>query len=81
MALPTFTTRIKIGLALIYLAGLGYLAEIIIPFTHIGHKGLIWTTVLIAAEASFVAGVAVLGKPVYRSLKQKLLEYLRSKSS
>jgi hypothetical protein len=74
------TPRIKIGLALIYLAGLGYLAELIIPFQNIAHKGLIWIVVLLLAEASFVAGVAILGKPLYRELKAKFIEHLHSKA-
>jgi biotin transporter BioY len=78
MSFPKITRRIKIGLALIYLAGLGWLAEFIIPFTKIAHKGLIWTIVLIAAEVMFVAGVAVLGKSLYRQLKQQLLDYIRN---
>jgi hypothetical protein len=67
-----FTRRIIIGLAFIYLAGLGWGAELIIPFTSISHKGLIWIGVFIAAEISFVAGVAILGKPIYVELKTRL---------
>ena len=75
-----FTKRIIIGLAFIYLAGLGWIAEIAVPFLPINHKTAIFTFVLIAAELIFLAGVAVLGKPIYIELKSKLTEYVRTKT-
>jgi len=72
-----FTRRVKLGLAFIYLACLGWAAEFIIPFTSIGHKGTIWIVVLVAAEVSFVIGVAILGKPLYQQLKTRLAALLR----
>jgi len=74
-----FTRRVTLGLAFIYLAGLGWGAEFIIPFTNIGHKGTIWLVVLIAAEVSFVIGVAILGKPLYQQLKTRLTAYIRNR--
>ena len=75
--LPRLNRRFKLGLAFIYLAGLGWGAEFIIPFTSISHKKTIWIIVLIAAEVSFVIGVAILGKPVYQRLKTRLTSLLR----
>ena len=75
--LPRLNRHIKLGLAFIYLAGLGWGAEFIIPFTGISHKGTIWIVVLIAAEVSFVIGVAILGKPLYQELKTRLTILLR----
>jgi hypothetical protein len=74
------TRRIITGLILIYLSGLGYAAEIIIPFTHISHKVEAFTAVLILAEIFFFTGVAVLGKPLYKELKTRLTAYLKQKN-
>jgi apolipoprotein N-acyltransferase len=71
------TKRVKIGLALIYLAGFGWVAELIIPFTHIPYKGVIWVIVLSIAEASFLVGLAILGKPAYKQIKLWLMEQIK----
>ncbi len=78
--LPLLTHRLKIGITFIYLAGLGWAAEFIIPFTHVSHQGLIWIIVLVSAEISFIAGVATLGKPAYSQLKQQLIAFIRSRN-
>lgn len=66
---PKLSRRTLAGLGFIYLAGIGWLAEFIIPFLTLGHKGRIWVGVLIAAEICFVIGVAIMGRPVYEHLK------------
>ncbi|HVQ43442.1 MAG TPA: transporter suffix domain-containing protein [Candidatus Saccharimonadia bacterium] len=71
------TKRAKLGIALIYLAGLGWIAELIIPFSRLPHKGITLIITLVVAELCFGAGVAVLGKPVYAALKARLIAYLR----
>ena len=76
----TLTRRIITGLILIYLSGLGYAAEIIIPFTHFQHKTEVFAGVLIFAEVCFFAGVAILGKPLYRELKSRLTDYIKQKN-
>ncbi|GAC1369595.1 MAG: hypothetical protein NVSMB39_1560 [Candidatus Saccharimonadales bacterium] len=75
------TRRIIIGLGLIYLSGLGYAAEILIPFTRLPHKGAIFTIVLIITETSFVTGIAAIGKPVYRELKYRLINYIQQRKN
>jgi hypothetical protein len=75
------TRRVQVGLGLIYLAGLGYLAEVIIPFSGIQNKVETWVGVLVIAELFFIAGVIVMGKPVYKLLKHELLKRLRSNKS
>jgi hypothetical protein len=75
-----FTKRIIIGLVLIYLAGLGWAAEFAIPFLHLQHKTATFTVVLIAAELLFISGVAILGKPVYLELKDRLIKLIQSQN-
>ena len=80
MKLPLkFTRRTVTGLGLIYIAGLGWAGELLIPFLPIAHKPAIFLAVLIISELIFVAGVATLGKPVYEELKTWLMAYLRSR--
>lgn len=71
--------RTLIGLGFIYLAGLGWLAEFIIPFSNIDHKARVWAIVLVLAEISFLIGVAIMGKPVYESLKNRLATYVKGR--
>jgi hypothetical protein len=68
------TRRAKFGLAFIYLAGLGWTVELILPFLHVPHKAPLWVAILIIAELSFVIGIAILGKPAYHHLKAKLFK-------
>lgn len=65
------------GFVCIYIAGLGWLAEFFIPFSHLPHKAIIFTSVLILAELAFLIGIALLGKVYYQQLKMRLLEYIR----
>jgi apolipoprotein N-acyltransferase len=76
--LPQFPKSVWAGFGFIYLAGLGWLADIIIPFTNLPHKALGFIIALSIAELSFIIGVALLGKAYYRKLKTRLLETLRS---
>lgn len=75
-----FTKRIITGLVFIYLAGLGWAAEFVVPFLALQHKVAIFTFVLIAAEVCFLIGVAILGKPVYLELKNRLIKLIRSQN-
>ena len=74
-----FTKRILTGLGLIYVAGLGWLAEIIIPFTQLPHKVFIFTLVIVASEVIFFLGIAIIGKPLYLELKSKLSNYIKNR--
>jgi hypothetical protein len=56
-----------------YVAGLGWTVELIVPFLNIPHKAPIWIIILVVAESSFLIGLAVLGKPAYHRLKASLL--------
>ena len=73
------TRRIIIGLALIYLAGLCWLAELYVPLSSWPNKIAIFSALLIAGELLFIAGVAVLGKPVYNNLKAQLQDYVKNR--
>lgn len=73
----TLTRRVKIGIAFIYVAGLGWLADIVIPFTSLPNKRLWFIIALCIAESSFLIGVALLGKPTYKALKSYLVARLR----
>lgn len=73
----TLTKRIKVGLAFMYVAGIGWLADIIIPFTPINNKGLWFTIALVIAETSFLIGLALVGRPTYKALKARILARFR----
>jgi apolipoprotein N-acyltransferase len=76
--LPHLPKKVWTGFGFIYLAGLGWLADIIIPFTGLPHKAMAFAIALSIAELSFIIGVALLGKAYYRQIKQRLLDRLRS---
>ncbi len=67
------------GFAFIYLAGLGWLTDVIVLFTQIPHKGLIFSIALGTAELSFLIGVGLLGKAYYAQIKHYLINRLRQK--
>ena len=73
----TLTHRQWWGLGLIYLAGLGWTAELIIPFLKVPHKAVILIIVLIVAEVSFVIGIAIMGKSTYKLLKTRLIKMIK----
>jgi hypothetical protein len=73
------TRRIKFGIAFVYLAGLGWLAEIFIPFSGLTHKLSFFTVDLVASEVLFVIGVALMGKPLYLKLKTYLIEFIKQR--
>jgi hypothetical protein len=74
----TLTRKQWIGVGFIYLSGIGYAIELIIPFLSFPHKGIVFTTVLIIAESSFLIGLAFLGKAAYKQGKAALLRYIKS---
>ncbi|MDB5178810.1 MAG: hypothetical protein JWN01_753 [Patescibacteria group bacterium] len=76
--LPKLSRRAITGIVFIYLAGLGWAAEFVIPFLNIPHKAIIFTSVLILAELSFVIGVALLGRAYYKQLKGTLIKFIRT---
>jgi len=74
MVLPNITNRIKLGLTLIYLAGVGWIAELILPFFHFGHKATVLIVNFTIAEIAFLVGATLVGKTAYENIKAKLLE-------
>jgi hypothetical protein len=76
--LPQLSKKQWIGFACIYLAGLGWLADIIIPFTKLSNKHIYFAVALGVAEVSFVLGVALLGRTFYRQIKAKYLARFKS---
>ena len=72
------TKRIIAGLVLIYLSGLGWVGELTVPFLPISHKIAVFTALGIIAEVCFFAGAALIGKPVYRQLKDRLIRFIAS---
>jgi di/tricarboxylate transporter len=76
--LPQFTKRQWTGFACIYVAGLGWLADVIIPFTNLANKPLLFIIALLFAELMFIVGVSLLGRDLYRRVKTKYLAWLRS---
>lgn len=76
--LPSLPRKAIAGSACIYIAGLGWIAELFIPFSDLPNKGVIFVAILIAAEVSFLIGVALLGKAYYKELKSRYLKFLRN---
>jgi hypothetical protein len=74
-----FTRRMIVGLALIYASGLAWFGEIVLPFTSLPHKPALFMGLLIAAELLFLAGIAVLGRPTYNALKDRVKLYLKNR--
>jgi asparagine N-glycosylation enzyme membrane subunit Stt3 len=77
--LPNLSKKQWVGFACIYLAGLGWLADLIIPFTLLPHKHIYFVIALSLAEASFLLGVALLGRAYYHQLKSKLLDQIKNR--
>ena len=71
------TRRVKFGIACVYLAGVGWLLELFIPFSRLPYKLPLFTVDLIVSELLFVAGVALMGKPLYLKLKNYLITYIQ----
>jgi hypothetical protein len=76
MTFPRLPRKAITGIVFIYLAGLGWLAEFFIPFSHLPHKAIIFGIVLGISELNFLIGVALLGKTYYGQLKALLLSLL-----
>jgi len=76
---PSITNRTKAGLALIYLAGIGWIAELIVPFLHVDNKVGILIGNFILAEVAFIAGAALIGKTAYQNIKTKLAGFISRK--
>jgi hypothetical protein len=74
--LPHFSRRQWSGFACIYIAGLSWLADIIIPFTHLSNKPMLFAIALAFAEIMFFTGVALLGKTAYLQAKAALTSSL-----
>jgi di/tricarboxylate transporter len=75
--LPKFSRKQWTGFICIYLAGLGWLTDIIVPFTGLPHKPQIFAVALGFAEIMFITGVAFLGKAYYKQIKVKLIENIK----
>jgi hypothetical protein len=75
--LPNFSRQQWAGFICLYLAGLGWLADIIIPFTGLPNKPLLFILALGFAEVMFFTGVALLGRAYYRQIKARLLKFLK----
>ena len=79
MTLPVvLTKRIITGLVLLYLSGIGWVAELIVPVLPVSHKIVIFSLIALIAELCFFAGIALLGKTVYRQLKTWLIQLILS---
>jgi hypothetical protein len=78
--LSNFTRKQWAGVVILYLAALGYAAEIIIPFTNLPNKVLTFGVVLVIAEVLFLIGVALVGKPYYHQIKAYLKDFITSPS-
>jgi hypothetical protein len=75
--LPQLSRKQWTGFICIYLAGLGWLTVIILPFTSLPNKHLFFVISLSFAELMFIIGVAFLGRAYYKQIKAKVLERLK----
>lgn len=79
---PTNLPRKAIaGFVAIGLAGVGWLAAVVIPFLPIDHKVAGFVLAVTTAEILFLIGVALLGKAYYRELKDRLIKHLQKPKS
>jgi hypothetical protein len=78
--LPSFSKRQWFGFVCIYLAGLGWLSDIIIPFTRLPHKPILFAVALGFAEVMFFTGVALLGRTTYDQAKAALLRQISGRN-
>jgi hypothetical protein len=78
--LPRFTRRQWAGLVCIYLAGVGWLIDILTPFLPIRNKHVVFASALGFAELMFLVGVALLGRATYRQLRVKLLDAMKKRN-
>lgn len=71
--------RIHLGLGLLVLGCLAWPALALLPLLDISgaEAAAIGTGMLVAGEALFLVGLAVLGRPFYESVKAKLLALFR----
>lgn len=72
------SARKKIGLVLLGITLLYWVAFPALPFLEIPHKALVITAVVIAGELLFVVAVAILGKEYWGEIKAGLRKLLPS---
>jgi hypothetical protein len=77
MNIPHLTRKAIVGLVFIYLAGLGWITDMIIPFTHLPNKVMLFTIALGFAETCFFIGISLLGKAYYQQLRDKFIQLFR----
>ncbi|MBN3816013.1 transporter suffix domain-containing protein [Paraburkholderia sp. Se-20369] len=63
-------TRKKIGLALLGVVLLYWIAIPILPFTNIPNKAVVIPVLVVVGEVFFVGAVALLGKEYWESIKK-----------